>query len=72
MSGIETNQEAHDIGQLAGDLRDRLWKLRDDKTALKECRSYFDSAGDRLLVINSLALRLYDLRVILEEFTTGG
>ena len=72
MSGIERNQEARDIGRLALDLRNRLWELNDDKTVLKECRSYFDSAGDRLRVIdNSLALSLYDLRVILEEFTTG-
>ena len=72
MSGIETNQEARDIGRLARDLRNRLWKLNDDKTVLKECRSYFDSAGAGLRVIdNSLALSLYDLRIILEEFTTG-
>ena len=72
MSGIERNQEARDIGRLARDLRNRLWKLNDDKTVLKECRSYFDSAGAGLRVIdNSLALSLYDLRVILEEFTTG-
>ena len=71
MSEIETTQEARDIGRLALDLRNRLWKLHDDEPVLKECRSYFDSAGAGLRVIDGLALRLYDLRVILEEFTTG-